>query len=71
MLLGDKLQEVCVPDALAVVLQKRFLAPVLEPVDGRPEQPSGGVVEMGRIVGVRVEQKRLGVAVLCSRVDLA
>ena len=51
--------------------KKRFLAPVLEPVDGRLKQASGGVVEMGWVVGVRVEQKRLGVAVLFYRVDLA
>jgi hypothetical protein len=70
MLLGDELQELCVPDTVAVVLQKGFLTPVFEPVDGRPEQSSGDVVEMGRVVGVRVEQKRLGVAVLLSRVDL-
>src|SRR5829696_9122481 len=41
-LLGDKPQEVCVPDTLAVIPKKRFLAPVLEPVDRRPEQASGG-----------------------------
>ena len=29
------------------------------------------VVEMGRVVGVRVEQKRLCLAALFSRVDLA
>src|SRR4029450_13309377 len=71
MFLGDELQEVCVPDTLAVVPKKRFLAPVLEPVDGRPKQASGGVVELGRVVRVRVEQKRPCLAALFSRVDLA
>ena len=70
-LLGDELQEVAVPAALAVVLEQLFLAPLLEPVDRRPEQPSGLVVEMGRVVGVRIEQQRPGATGLLSRVDLA
>ncbi len=59
-LLGGEGEEVAEPGPGAVVLVQGPLAALLEPVDGGTQQPAGLRVEVRRVVGVRVEQQRIG-----------
>ena len=56
----DELDEVGGPLRGQVVVEDALLALALEPVDGRAQQPPRLVVELLRVVGVRVEEQAVG-----------
>ena len=56
----DELDEVRGPLRGQVIVENALLALALEPVDGRAQQPPRLVVELLRVVGVRIEEQAVG-----------
>ena len=56
----DELDEIRGPLRGKVIVQDALLALALEPVDGRAQQPPRFIVELLRVVGVRIEEQAVG-----------